>query len=163
MFPVFSAGNSGPSCGTMGSPGDYPQVCSVGATNSTDGIASFSSRGQCKSGRLGPTCCAPGHKITSAWIGSSTKYNTISGTSMAAPHVTGLYSLMRQANAQLTPDQARAAVVASCQTESLVQTQQTCGGTSFDDVPNNMYGNGRIDCVKAVSVANSFESGTKNK
>ncbi|GAB9476305.1 hypothetical protein Gpo141_00013373 [Globisporangium polare] len=44
IVPVFSQGNSGSDCSTVGSPGDYPNVIGVGATDSTDGLADFSSK-----------------------------------------------------------------------------------------------------------------------
>lgn len=58
----------------------------VGATDDTDNIASFSNYGMCVN------IFAPGVAITSSWIGSSDDaINTISGTSMACPHVAGMF------------------------------------------------------------------------
>lgn len=69
---------------TAASPGDQENVISVGATDSDDKLASFSSRGPAPlSGRRKPEISAPGVKIVSADIKSPTGYHALSGTSMA--------------------------------------------------------------------------------
>jgi len=79
---VVAAGNSAAdACNS--SPSGVLSAISVGATDSTDARASFSNFGQCVD------VFAPGVSILSAWIGSNTATNTISGTSMASPHVAG--------------------------------------------------------------------------
>jgi subtilisin family serine protease len=65
------------------SPARVPGAITVGATTNTDARASFSNFGKCLD------IFAPGNSITSAWIGNDKATNTISGTSMAAPHVAG--------------------------------------------------------------------------
>ncbi len=62
----------------------------MGATTNTDARASFSNFGSCVD------VFAPGNNITSSWIGSNTATNTISGTSMASPHVAGVAALYLQ-------------------------------------------------------------------
>jgi subtilisin family serine protease len=79
---AVSAGNfNGDAC--TQSPANAPSALTTGATTINDAKASFSNYGSCVD------IFAPGENITSAWIGSSSAINTISGTSMAAPHVAG--------------------------------------------------------------------------
>jgi subtilisin family serine protease len=72
------------------SPSRAASAITVGATTNTDARASFSNFGSCVD------VFAPGNNITSSWIGSNTATNTISGTSMASPHVAGIVALMCQ-------------------------------------------------------------------
>merc|ERR1712038_305627 len=79
---VVAAGNdSGNACSY--SPASEPAVITVGSTTNSDARSSFSNYGTCLD------IFAPGSGITAAWIGSDTATNTISGTSMASPHVAG--------------------------------------------------------------------------
>jgi subtilisin family serine protease len=82
LLQVVAAGNSNANACNY-SPASAPSALSVGATTSADARASFSNFGTCVQ------IFAPGNLITSSWIGSNTAVNTISGTSMAAPHVAG--------------------------------------------------------------------------
>jgi subtilisin family serine protease len=81
------------------SPARVPTAITVGATQRTDAAASFSNYGTCVD------LLAPGVDITSSWYSSTTATNTISGTSMATPHVVGAAALVLQANTAYTPAQ----------------------------------------------------------
>ncbi len=71
IFPIFSNGNAGPSCGSAGSPGDYPQSYAVGAFDSAGNIAPFSSRGRSAiDGGVKPNIAAPGVDIRSSVPGN---------------------------------------------------------------------------------------------
>lgn len=78
-----AAGNDGRSA-SLTSPASEPLACTVGATDKTDKLASYSNYGSIVD------ILAPGSEIISTWIRSTTDTNTISGTSMATPHVVGL-------------------------------------------------------------------------
>ncbi|MEV6394811.1 S8 family peptidase [Streptomyces sp. NPDC051907] len=87
------------------SPARVPEAITVGATDSTDRRASFSNFGTCLD------LFAPGVNVTSAWKDGNTATNTISGTSMAAPHTAGVAALYLSANPTATPAQVRNALV----------------------------------------------------
>jgi len=84
-YAIAAGNNNGNACNY--SPARVVTAVGAGATTNTDARASFSNWGTCVA------IFAPGNGITSAWIGSNTALNTISGTSMAAPHVAGTIAL----------------------------------------------------------------------
>jgi len=113
---VVAAGNSGPGECTIGSPAVAYGAIAVAATDSSDVIADFSSRGPAGDGRVGIDLAAPGVSITSAsasWEGAGSDYTTMSGTSMACPHVAGAAALLLQAYPNLTPVEVEIALMNS--------------------------------------------------
>jgi len=152
ITPVFAIGNSGPGCGTAGSPGDQANVISVGATtNSNNAMASFSSRGPARgSNLLKPEVSAPGNQIVSCGTGAS-NYVTMSGTSMATPHVAGAVALVRQCLSTTSLATIKNALYTSAATPSLTAADRACGlVTPGVDFPNCAYGYGKIDVGRAV-------------
>lgn len=91
------------------SPARTPNAITVGATTSSDARASYSNYGSCLD------LFAPGSSITSAWYTSNTATNTISGTSMATPHVAGVAALYLEGHSG-TPQQVRDAIVGAATT-----------------------------------------------
>ena len=133
IFVVVSAGNDGPRCETVSAPpAIYAQVLSVGAINAAGDLAFFSSAGPVMldgSGRTKPDVLAPGVDVLSAWPGST--YNTISGTSMAGPHLAGTVALMWAANPALRGDVARTRAI-------IEQTARPfAGGLERDERPTD--------------------------
>jgi len=92
------------------SPARVATAITVGATDNTDKKASFSNYGTCLD------LFAQGVNITSSWYSSDTATNTISGTSMASPHVAGVAALYLQGNPSATPATVAAALVANATT-----------------------------------------------
>ncbi|MDP3823096.1 MAG: S8 family serine peptidase [Burkholderiales bacterium] len=93
---VVAAGNSNANACNY-SPARAPSAITVGATTSTDARASYSNYGSCLD------LFAPGSGITSAWNTSDIETHTISGTSMASPHVAGVAALALAANTAASP------------------------------------------------------------
>ncbi|HEX7254833.1 MAG TPA: carboxypeptidase regulatory-like domain-containing protein [Gaiellaceae bacterium] len=146
IFPAFANGNNGPVAGTVGSPASFPESFGVGATDINDQIASFSSRGPAiwdGVPHVKPQVSAPGHQIFSTWprqLGMD--YHTISGTSMATPHLTGVVALLLSAQPGLTVDAIRDTLTASARSEP-----------HMGRLPNNDYGHGIADAYAAITRA----------
>ena len=145
IIPVFANGNSGPGCGTVSAPGSFANVIGVGATDMSDQIAEFSSRGPSPSGPIKPDISAPGDGVLSSVPGGG--YEAFSGTSMATPHVAGALALVLSANDALVGDYAGAR--AAITTTAVDKLDDSCGGDASGD-PNNVYGEGRLDAFAAV-------------
>jgi len=100
---VVAAGNdSADSCGS--SPSGAASAFAVGATDKTDAVADFSDYGKCVK------IFAPGVDITSLWKGKNGATNTISGTSMATPHVAGAAALFMSVKSYSTAEDVYAAL-----------------------------------------------------
>ena len=134
ILPIFSAGNEGPGSGSVGNPASYPGVFRgrLGGQR-TNGGTLLGAWPQSME-RDKPEAVAPGANVISAFPGGG--YRMASGTSMAAPHVTGLAALLLQADPDLMPDQL----------EALLKTTASPPGTV---VPNNVYGWGLVNAYAA--------------
>ena len=141
ITPVFAAGNYGPGTATSPSPANNPDAFSVGAVTLTDSIAASSSRGPTSCGRSTaatyPAVVAPGVNVRSSDLYGT--YTTVSGTSIAAPHVSGALALLRQAVPTATGASARAALQATA------RDLGTAG-------PDNSFGSGRLDVLAAYQL-----------
>ncbi|HEX9994805.1 MAG TPA: S8 family serine peptidase [Acidimicrobiales bacterium] len=153
IFPSFSNGNSGPSCGTVGAPGSYPGSYGAGAFDVANRIASFSSRGPSPvDGSIKPDIAAPGVDVRSSVPDG---YASFDGTSMAAPHVSGSVALVWSAAPELVGDVATTRGLLDATAVDVADDQ--CGGTPED---NNVWGEGRLDALAAVQNAPRGPSGT---
>ncbi len=139
---VVAAGNAGPGSGTVGSPGAATKVITVGASDDSDRMASFSSRGPTADGRTKPDVTAPGVKISAARATGTSmgqvvdeNYTTAQGTSMATPHVAGLCALLLHQEPGLLPDEVK---------KRLKTTAKNLG------VGANDQGSGRVDALAAI-------------
>ncbi len=101
----LAAGNDNGANACNGSPGRTAEAITVGSTTNTDARSSFSNIGTCLD------IFAPGSGITSSWYTDDNATNTISGTSMATPHVVGAAAVYLAANPTATPQQVRDALV----------------------------------------------------
>ena len=102
---AVAAGNSNGANACNYSPARVANAITVGSTTSTDARSSFSNIGTCLD------LFAPGSSILSAWYTSNTATATLSGTSMASPHVAGVAALYKQANPSASPTTIRNAIV----------------------------------------------------
>ncbi|QTM97927.1 S8 family serine peptidase [Sediminibacillus dalangtanensis] len=142
IIPVFSAGNDGPGDGTVAAPANYPEVIAVAATDSSDGLASFSSRGPSPyDGEIKPDIAAPGVNIRSSVPGSSYESGW-NGTSMAGPHVAATAALLLQADSSLSVEDVK---------DILMETADTTTNSQYPEDPNEGFGHGIVNAFNAVS------------
>lgn len=177
----FSAGNAGPTPGSIGSPAVAKNVIATGASQNDrfnlpiedfaiyadgrDAMADFSSRGPCADGRIKPDLVAPGSWISSlrsvyanddnAWWPISDNYMYQGGTSQAGPHVSGAAAVFvqywRSTHAGVTPSPA------------LVKAALINSATDMDDgfttdvVPNNDEGWGRVDLPALIGSTRNYD------
>ncbi len=160
----FSAGNSGPAASTLTAPKEAKNPVTTASSlnfraGSIDGLSSFSSRGPGVDGRVLPTIAAPGDTVAStkrragasqcgtSIAGTGNYYANCSGTSMAAPQVSGMVSVLAQwwrsnhAGATFSPAMAKALLV------------NGAVDMATADVPNNNEGWGRIHLPRATGGA----------
>jgi len=148
IFPAFSAGNSGPACSSLGSPGDYQESFGTAAHSSSRTIASFSSRGP---GEFGddpytkPNISAPGDYICSSVPGSGWDCG-YSGTSMASPHSAGAVALLWSCNGSLIGNME--ATFEVLQNSADTPPAGTCGAPA-DGEGNYTYGYGYLNVLAA--------------
>jgi len=149
---TVAAGNNGPESETITAPGCAEKPITVGSSNNGQ-ISDFSSRGPTADDRVKPDVVAPGEGTTSLTNneGNSPQFETLSGTSMATPHVAGTAALMHAANDTLTP----------------TQIKNTVTSTAVDlGADENSQGSGRLDAYTAyqeVVSKNQTENETRNQ
>ncbi|MBB5791883.1 S8 family peptidase [Jiangella mangrovi] len=151
---VVAAGNSGPSAGTVDTPGAADAALTVGNTTLDDVVNEGSSRGP----RLGdhavkPELAAPGTDIVAARAAGTSlgapvdeHYTSVTGTSMATPHVAGAAAIVAQRHPDWTPARLKAALVG--------HAHPLPGGTVFD------RGAGRLDVAAALEATVTAEPST---
>lgn len=143
IIPVFASGNTGPSCGSVVSPGDNTNVITVGATDMSDQLGSYSGKGPTTKGAIKPDLVAPGSSITSSCFKSDTDFCVKSGTSMSTPHVSGAIALYLSKFANATYATVRTQFQSTTFRSPLSSAGSACSNTSL--FPNSDYGFGRIN------------------
>jgi subtilisin family serine protease len=161
VLPSCAAGGSGPGSGTICVPASYPTAIAAGATDASDNIASFSSRGPAPDQNpwndtaywyystwdlLKPDVSAPGVNIRTSYNNGG--YVTYSGASFAAPHVTGGAALFCEKDSTLTVADLYYLFRAYCD-------QPSQGGT----YPNMNYGWGRINLWRGLQAVTGIDEG----
>ncbi|GIH67416.1 S8 family peptidase [Microbispora siamensis] len=132
---VVCSGNYGPGTSTISSIGVADKALTVGAVDLTDTVAGFSSRGPVGARGLKPDMTGPGVDITAAVPGGG--YGTMSGCSMATPHVAGTAALVKQRHPAWGAQRLK---------DALMGTTAAAAGSS-----PYTYGTGRVDAARAVS------------
>jgi subtilisin family serine protease len=150
IMMVAGAGNDGPACSTvMYPPAIYAASYTVGALNTgQDVVASFSSRGPVTvdgSNRVKPDISAPGTGTRSSYNTSDNAYVSLSGTSMATPHIAGAMALLWCAQPQLRHNISGSRTVLNEAAHFIAY--KSCGSAG---PPNNVAGWGRVDIFAAV-------------
>ncbi len=164
ILPVFAAGNNSVAPDSQDTPGTFPTVLSVGATDKYDNILSYSGRGGAPQkspwDSTGawytsdwnfhkPDVSAPADPVLAAYPGGD-YINDFNGTSSATPHVAGLAALILQKNPDLTLSQLYKIIRDN--------TYKTMADTH--DYPNDTFGWGRVDAYRALM--NTPEPNTPN-
>lgn len=149
-----SAGNSGSGCSTVSDPPSfYDESFTTGALNTgADTVASFSSRGPVTadgSNRIKPDIMAPGTSTRSSYNSSDTSYTSLSGTSMAGPHVAGGVAVLLSAFPSLNGNVTAIENRLTSSAKAITLTSTTCSSAAGAR-PNNVYGWGRLDLGCAV-------------
>ena len=150
----YAAGNSGPACSSLAAvPAIYAEAFTVGATDLSDAIASFSSRGPVQrdaSLRMKPDICAPGVGVRTASARLTLDlYEVFGGTSGASPHVAGAIALLWSAVPSLAGDVDATEDVLE-RTAAPLASAIDCGGLPGGAVPNPVFGWGRLDVAAAL-------------
>ncbi len=140
IFSVFAAGNTGPKVGSVHNPANYAISFAVGAIDSFNSIASFSSRGPSVYGEMiKPELVAPGVQVLTSIAGDA--YGYINGTSMAAPHVAGTVALLLSLEPSLRIEELE---------EILKDTATPLVDNNYPASPNYAFGYGLVNPLLAL-------------
>ncbi|MEU2561093.1 S8 family peptidase [Streptomyces longispororuber] len=142
---VVAAGNDGPEPGTVNAPGSTPEALTVGSVDKSDDIAEDSGRGPNADGVTKPDLTAPGVAITAAASSQAPDqdatdgYISLSGTSMATPHVAGAAAMLLQQHPTWSGARLKAVLTGSAEPNPKLTAHQ--------------QGAGRVDLTRAVSAS----------
>lgn len=175
QFPVFAAGNTfacnlsePPGLSTISSPASLPAAFAVGSTGNHDGVyAAHSLWGPTLAPhpespalpdtrgypQLKPQVVAPGVEVMSVYTETDSAYGTMTGTSMSAPHISGLVALMLEAGECLAGDYAALGTLVMSTARAMPYATGGLPAPGPGDVPNYATGWGEIDAAAAVDAA----------
>lgn len=157
ILPIFASGNTGPRCGGLSYPAAYPEAFAVGALREdTLDVAPFSGRGPLRAtpALIKPDVMAGGENVFSSVTDGG--YTFMSGTSMAAPAVSGVAALLLSARPDLKRRPAQAAQ--RLRDSALPILSSDCSTTTATS-PNVVYGWGLADAAQAVGTSPAGEPG----
>lgn len=143
IIPIFAAGNTntGSVPGSVSAPSNYPESFAVGATDNNNQRGDFSHQGPGPYDDIKPDISAPGVNIRSAVPGGyQAGWN---GTSMAAPHISGVAAMLRSIDSSLEVDEIETILKETA--TSLVDNQ-------YSETPNYGYGYGLVNAYEAVGI-----------
>ena len=156
IFFAHAAGNTGPACLTVLNPGQWPEVMTTGAFAQGDTIWAYSSRGPALIERewvVKPDITSPGVLVRTCLPTGG--YASGSGTSLAAPHITGAVALLISANPEL-----RGKVdILQMLLKTSAEPKVSAACSPFVDVPNDVWGWGILNVYNAVLAAQALELG----
>ena len=146
MVMCVVAGNSGPAASSIEIPGDAENVITVGAVNSSGTIFELSSRGPTAKGEIKPDLVTLGVDVKSALAATKNGENYLSGTSFAAPQVSGAAAILLEARPDLAPSDVK---------RVLLKTADDLGPPG----PDNAYGYGALNLTGALQSISAARSG----
>jgi serine protease AprX len=138
LVMCVAAGNSGPAASSIVIPGDAENVITIGAVDSLGMVFELSSRGPTANGETKPDLVTLGVDVVSALAGSKNGESSMSGTSMAAPLVSGAAALLLEAKPDLKPPDVK---------RMLLKTADDLGPAGED----NVYGYGALNLTSALA------------
>jgi len=162
IFIVVSAGNLGPDCGAIDAPpAIFSTAFTVGAVNSDELIAEFSSRGPIvvdSTVAVAPHVVAPGVEVRSVVVDGG--FANFTGTSMSGPHAAGAIALLLSSDDKWIGDHEAIKNIMTITSRNKMSTQD-CNDVLGQTIPNAVYGHGIIDIHEAVKFA-QVASSTKD-
>ncbi|CAG7725385.1 unnamed protein product, partial [Allacma fusca] len=147
---LFAPTGYGPACGTIGSPGDSVRSITVTSVSVDNKVTGTAGAGPSEAGNIKPDLSAPGVKILSAFHTSDKAYASLTGISLAVPHVSGVIALLRSKQPEASLDKIKEVLFNGAQ--PTVPTGQNCGRIDESTYPNNHAGYGLVNARASAAL-----------